>query len=194
MEHGLCYLAAKSIHRQNSPMHDSGVEKNPGGCAQAETTEPRRSLSYSGGDRSGSHLWGTGRAIAFGIFLTSELRKKPESVYFRLLPVLIGWYMALKMAVSATPIRPMPPKSPSRPAICAWEIQMRLPWRARAVGLSARSLLNGMLERVDWYLPAIGVMEFLEQDLKTPLPCRLHFKSSDRVIELVSGAAELEIR
>jgi hypothetical protein len=42
-----------------------------------------------------------------------------------------------------------------------------------------------MLERVDWYLPAIGVMEFLEQDLKTPLPCRLHFKSSDRVIELV---------
>src|ERR1019366_7439228 len=43
------------------------------------------------------------RAIAFGIFLTSELRKKPESVYFRLLPVLIGWYMALKMAVFGNP-------------------------------------------------------------------------------------------
>ena len=103
MEHGLCYLAPKSIYRQNSPIHDSAVEKNPGGCAQAETTEPMRSISYSGGDRSGSHLWGTGRAIAFGIFLTSELRKKPESVYFRLLPVLIGWYMALKMAVFGNP-------------------------------------------------------------------------------------------
>lgn len=39
------------------------------------------------------------RAIAFGIFLTSELRKKPESVYFRPLPMLICSHMALKIAV-----------------------------------------------------------------------------------------------
>jgi hypothetical protein len=70
LEHGLCYLAPKSIHRQNSPMHDSGVEKNPGGCAQAETAEPMRSLSYSGGDRSGSHLWGTGSWSVSGDSLT----------------------------------------------------------------------------------------------------------------------------
>jgi hypothetical protein len=39
------------------------------------------------------------RAIAFEFFLTPELRKEPESVYFRLLPLLICSHMALKIAV-----------------------------------------------------------------------------------------------
>jgi hypothetical protein len=51
-----------------------------------------------------------------------------------------------------------------------------------------------MLERVDWSLHAIEVMEFLEQDLKTPLPCRLHFKSSDKVVERGGGITDQESR
>lgn len=43
-------------------------------------------------------LVGVGRAIAFGILLTSDLQKEPESVYFRLLPVSIWSNIALKIA------------------------------------------------------------------------------------------------